>query len=147
MFLNPVRLTSKAPLCFHSVITTSQQAVNSAPLAAVSPTMAIKSTLIPHPSLLQRGRVIQYRGTQTEACVGKRTLLGCKAMLQVWWGGAHSPQTERWRLEACALLTWPHSDIWCGTICKFKGLCRWMSWCTTCWPVTALSSHHSCCCH
>lgn len=55
MFLNPVRLTSKAPLCFHSVITTSQQAVNSAPLAAVSPTMAIKSTLIPHPSLLQRG--------------------------------------------------------------------------------------------
>lgn len=55
MFPNPVRLTSKAPLCFHSVITTSQQAVNSAPLAAVSPTMAIKSTLIPHPSLLQRG--------------------------------------------------------------------------------------------
>lgn len=49
------RPTSKGPLCSQSVISSSRRALNSAPVAALSPTEAIKSTLIPHSTITGGG--------------------------------------------------------------------------------------------
>lgn len=140
---------SKAPLCSQSVISSSQQALNSAPLTALSPTEAIKSTLIPHSTTAQEGAGGggSVRATTHKHRLCTNTLPDHKAL---------APGVTRWNTltankqnwegsEQTSFWLWPHSDTWCGTVCKFKGLYKWGSWCTTCWPVTALSSHPSCC--
>lgn len=86
------RPTSKALLCSQSVISSSQQILNSAPLAVLSPNEAIKSMLIPHSPITWEGSV---RATTHKHRPCTNTLPGHKARPQVWWGGTHSLQTNR----------------------------------------------------
>ena len=89
------RKTSKGLLCSWSVISSSQQALNSAPLTALSLTEAIKSTLIPHSTITRRGMGGQSEHRHIKHRLCTNTLPGHKAPPQVWWGGTSPLQTNR----------------------------------------------------
>lgn len=79
---------SKGPLCSQSVISSSRRVLNSAPLAALSPSVAIKSTLIPS---LRRCRPAGGEGR------GSRSLgTGLHEYLAPEPRGAARPQTINW---------------------------------------------------
>lgn len=107
-------------------------------LTALSPGEAIKSTLIPHSISPHGGGSVTT--TENKHRHKHPPWSQSRAPGVMRWNAPRTNRTERARSarpsDRDLILTWR------GPKCKFKGFCKWRSWCTSCWPQRRLPQHY-----